>query len=102
MAPSAIQLQRAARQLHRALAPLMLFPLTLTLVTGVLFHIAALTGHEDQYLWLLALHRGRFGSINLEAIYVFFNGAGLLFILITGLMLWLQTGQGKKPRQKLE
>ncbi|NEO87186.1 MAG: PepSY domain-containing protein [Spirulina sp. SIO3F2] len=93
---------RPARQLHRALAPLMVFPLTLTLVTGVLFHIAALTGQEDQYLWLLALHRGRFGSINLEAIYVFFNGAGLLFILATGLMLWLQSGRRKTSRPPME
>lgn len=95
MVQRSAQFHRAARQLHRALAPLMLFPLTVTLVTGVLFHIAALTGQEDQYLWLLALHRGRFGSINLEAIYVFFNGAGLLFVLVTGLILWLQQGRRK-------
>lgn len=92
--------KRYSRQLHRALAPIMLLPLTFTLTTGVLFHIAALTGNEENYLWLLALHRGRFGTVNLELIYVFLNGSGLFFLLATGVILWFQSGRRSKTKPK--
>ncbi|MDY7015009.1 MAG: PepSY domain-containing protein [Cyanobacteriota bacterium] len=100
MSPPLSLFKRYPRQLHRALAPVMLFPLALTLTTGVLFHIAALTGNEANYLWLLALHRGRFGTVNLELIYVFLNGSGLFFLLATGLVLWFQSGRRSKSKLK--
>ncbi|MGB7441539.1 MAG: PepSY domain-containing protein [Coleofasciculaceae cyanobacterium] len=95
-----VLIKRYTRQLHRALAPIMLFPLLLTLTTGLLFHIAALNGKETDFLWLLALHRGKFGSINLEIVYVFFNALGLLFLVVTGLMMWFQTGRSSPRRSK--
>lgn len=89
-------IRQYSRRLHRALAPVMLTPLLITLITGVMFHVAALTGKAEDYLWLLALHRGQFGRINLEVVYVFFNAAGLLFLLISGLLLWLQSSRRRK------
>ncbi|MDJ0845429.1 PepSY domain-containing protein [Crocosphaera sp.] len=81
----------ALRQLHYKIAPLMLFPLLLTVITGTLFQVAVVTGNADDFLWLLELHRGKFGRINLEMVYPFLNGFGLLMLGVTGVIMWLQT-----------
>lgn len=79
------------RRLHRALAPLMAIPLLLTLITGCLYQFVDLAGKGDAFGWLLALHKGHFGALNLEFIYPFLNALGLLILLITGTTLWLQS-----------
>ncbi|EAZ88266.1 hypothetical protein [Crocosphaera chwakensis] len=78
------------RQLHYKFAPLMIFPLLLTVITGSLFQVAVVTGNANNFVWLLELHRGKFGRINLEIIYPFLNGFGLLMLGITGVIMWLQ------------
>ena len=69
---------------------MMAFPLLLTILTGSTFQLAAMTGNSRQFLWLLDLHRGKFGSINLENVYPFFNAISLLTLLVTGILMWLQ------------
>ncbi len=81
---------RRLRQIHRWLAPIMVLPLTLTLITGSLFQIATLTGETQQFLWLLDLHTGKFGAINLRFIYPFLNAFGVLTLVVSGIMMWLQ------------
>ena len=74
-------------KVHRTIAPIVVLPLLLTVVTGVVYQITDLSGHEIE--WLLRLHKGNFGSLKLEAIYPFLNGLGLLAMLATGTaMLW--------------
>ncbi len=77
------------RQLHRRLAPIFILPLLVTLITGSLFQFAVLNQKGSEFLWLLDLHRGQFGRINLEVIYPFLNALGLLTLLITGIIMWL-------------
>jgi uncharacterized iron-regulated membrane protein len=79
------------RQLHRQFVPFMLMPLLLTVITGSLFQVAVITNNTNNFLWLLELHRGKFGRINLEMIYPFLNGFGLLILTTTGIIMWLQT-----------
>lgn len=75
----------------------MVLPLLLSLTTGLLFEVAAINGKEADFIWLLALHRGNFGSLNLENVYVFLNALGLLFLAVTGIVMWWQTSKrGKK------
>ncbi|MGB3402292.1 MAG: PepSY domain-containing protein [Microcoleaceae cyanobacterium] len=81
--------QARLRQLHRTIAPIFVLPLLITLITGSLFQFAVLSQKGSEYLWLLDLHRGHFGRLNLEAIYPFLNALGLLTLLITGVMIWL-------------
>ncbi|ESA33739.1 hypothetical protein N836_20155 [Leptolyngbya sp. Heron Island J] len=38
---------------------------------------------------MLDLHRGKFGIINLEFIYPILNALGLLTLVITGLLMWI-------------
>jgi uncharacterized iron-regulated membrane protein len=91
------KLQKARlRQLHFKAAPLMILPLLLTLFTGVLYQVAEVTGQTRQFHWLMDLHKGEFGSLNLEIVYPFLNGLGLLVLSVTGIMMWLQTPQRRK------
>ena len=86
------------RQLHAALAPFMAFPLLLTLFTGISFQMAVMSDKSNEFLWLLELHRGKFGHINLENIYPFLNALGLLTLIITGILLWLRIKE-QPPRR---
>ncbi len=78
------------RHLHYIFAPIMFLPIFLTAITGSLFQVAVITGKSSDFLWLLELHRGKFGIINLELIYPLLNAFGVLFLAITGIMMWLQ------------
>jgi hypothetical protein len=75
-------------KLHRSIAPVVVLPLLLTAITGVIYQITDLSGHEAR--WLLGLHKGNFGALKLEAIYPFLNGLGLLAMLATGTAMLLK------------
>lgn len=85
------------RQIHRLIAPVMLLPILLTLITGALYEVVDLGGKGSDFNWLLDLHKGDFGIINLDKIYPFLNALGLLVLATTGISLWLQTR--RRPRR---
>ncbi|MGB3695155.1 MAG: PepSY domain-containing protein [Spirulinaceae cyanobacterium] len=60
------------RQWHRLLAPIMVLPILLTLITGVIYQIGELGGFEDQIGWAIHWHKGDFGYIDLQKNYPFF------------------------------
>ncbi len=76
------------RQLHKAMVPIMLVPLLVTLISGIGFQAAIVAGNGREFIWLMELHRGKFGRLNLEMIYPFLNGLGLLTLVITGGFMW--------------
>ncbi len=78
------------RRLHATFAPIMAFPLLLTLLTGLFFQMAAIGGNGSDFYWLLELHQGKFGPVDLSRIYPFLNALGLLTLVITGTLMWLQ------------
>lgn len=84
------------RQLHKALVPFMVLPLLLTLTTGTLFQFAVAGDRANDFLWLLELHRGKFGQVNLEFLYPILNALGLLTLIITGSIMWFQSPSKKK------
>ena len=86
------------RHLHYWFAPIMFFPLLLTSITGSLFQVAVSTGKAEQFIWLLDFHRGKFGRINLEVIYPLLNAFGVLMLVITGIIMWLQTKRKLRKR----
>lgn len=77
------------RHFHRTLAPIMLLPVLLTLITGTIYQMFDLAGKGDDFDWLLDLHKGHFGPLNLEIVYPFLNALGLLFLVLTGTSIWL-------------
>jgi hypothetical protein len=86
------------RQLHRAIAPIMVLPLLLSAITGSIYQITDLSGNEVK--WLLEVHKGNFGLLKLEAIYPFLNALGLLTLLATGTAMFLQ--MRRTPRRRTE
>lgn len=78
------------RQLHRFLAPVMLLPMVLTIITGAIFQLGEMLGQEKNVEWLLDIHKGNFGIVDLQVIYPFLNSLGLLLLAATGIMMWLQ------------
>ena len=59
--------QRQARRLHRWLVPIAAAPLLLTAGTGSLYSL--LLEQDIDAFWLLKIHTGDFGPINLQPIY---------------------------------
>ncbi len=86
------------RHLHRTLAPIMVLPLLLTLLTGTVYQIVDLVGKGEEFDWLLDWHKGDFGALNLEVIYPFLNALGLLALLFTGISMWLNMRRSSKKR----
>ncbi|BDA73940.1 hypothetical protein CAL7716_081060 [Calothrix sp. PCC 7716] len=86
------------RQLHRILAPLMALPLLLSLTTGTAYAVSEIVFKDERFRWLIKIHEGNFGWINLEDIYPFINAAGLLTLIITGAWMWFQTQKKSKVR----
>ena len=78
------------RQLHRAIAPIMLLPILLTLITGSVYQALDTQGKGDAFGWLMDLHKGHFGPLNLEIVYPYLNALGLLVLAITGISMWTQ------------
>ncbi|GAB4211432.1 MAG: hypothetical protein OHK0012_03910 [Synechococcales cyanobacterium] len=87
------------RTWHRTLAPVVLLPLIVTLLTGSLYQIASLQGNFDFY-WLIEVHKGKYGPVDLTAIYPFLNAFGLLFMVSTGISMWWQWLQTQRRRSK--
>ncbi|MBA3922910.1 MAG: hypothetical protein H0X31_14905 [Nostocaceae cyanobacterium] len=97
MSPSKKPTQQI-RQIHRFLAPIMVLPLLLTLITGAIYQMFDLAGQGETTKWLLALHKGHFGGLRLDGIYPFFNSLGLLFLAVTGISMWLQVRRTSSGR----
>ena len=87
MAPS---ISQRLRQAHAVIAPFVLLPLALTVATGVGYRVLrdwAGLGRDQAHI-LMVLHEGewlkQWVGPQGETLYVLANGAGLVWMLITG------------------
>ena len=78
------------KKAHAFVAPIVILPIVLTLITGSIYQGFDLAGKGDSVNWLLDIHKGHFGPVHLEVIYPFLNAFGLLFMVITGGSMWLE------------
>jgi hypothetical protein len=83
------------RRVHRTLVPLAAVPLLLTALSGSLY--GALSAREIDAFWLMKLHTGNFGAVNLQPYYSTVLGVLTLFIAGSGLGLLLGRRGNKKP-----
>ena len=81
--------QRHVRRLHRWLVPIAAAPLLLTAGTGSLYSL--LLEHDIDAFWLLKIHTGDFGPINLQPIYSVILGGLTVVVTISGLLLLIRT-----------
>ena len=77
------------RELHRSMAPLVLAPLLITVMSGVSYRLARdwFGATRDQVHWLMVVHEGEWLGETLEPIVVLLNAIGLLWMLITGAVI---------------
>ena len=80
---------KTSRHAHRFLVPIAALPLLLTATTGVMYDLLEQWGLEAD--WLLALHVGHFGPLNLQPVYSLLLGLCVLVLVVTGLMMWFRT-----------
>ena len=89
------------RKAHAALAPLVLTPLLLTVLSGMGYRLLKDRGGlgRDQVHWLMVLHEGEWLGPVAEPLYVLLNGLGLLWMLGSGALM-LSQRWGRKEGQK--
>ncbi|WP_398324776.1 peptidase [Vulcanococcus sp.] len=87
------------RRWHAALAPVVLAPLLLTVLSGMSYRLLkdwAGLG-RDQVHWLMVVHEGEWLGPSAEPVYVLLNGLGLLWMLCTGGGMLLQRWRRRQP-----
>ena len=85
------------RELHRAVAPLVLLPLFVTVCSGVGYRLARdwLGFERDQVHWLMTLHAGEWLGSTLEPVVELLNAPGLVWMLISGAGLLIERWRRK-------
>lgn len=78
------------RRLHRLLVPIAAAPLLLTAASGSLYSVLLDQGIDA--FWLLNIHTGRFGPINLQPYYSVLLGLFTLVVILSGLSLLISRG----------
>ena len=84
----AVQTQRRARRIHRWLVPLAAVPLLITAITGSLYSFLLEQGIDA--FWLLKIHTGRFGWLNLQSVYPTVLGGLTVLITVSGLAMLMK------------
>jgi len=80
------------RQLHRLVVPLAAVPLLLTAASGSLYSVLLELGIDA--FWLIKIHTGRFGPINLQPYYSMLLGVFTLIVIASGVGLLVARGRG--------
>jgi hypothetical protein len=81
------------RRAHRVMVPLATAPLMLTAASGSLYSLLLERGIDA--FWLLKLHTGKFGPINLQPYYSLLLGVLTLVVIGSGLALLLTSGRAR-------
>jgi uncharacterized iron-regulated membrane protein len=81
------------RRLHRLLVPLAAAPLLLTAASGSLYSLLLEQGIDA--FWLLKVHTGRFGPLNLQPYYSALLGLLTLVVIISGLAMLMSKNRPK-------
>ena len=74
-----------SRKIHRVLVPFAAAPLLLTTITGSVF--GALESRGIKAEWLLDLHKGRFGPLNLTPYYSVLLGISTIVVAVSGMIM---------------
>lgn len=81
-------LSRRARKVHRWLVPIAAFPLLITAGTGSLYSLLLEQGIDA--FWLLKIHTGNFGVLNLQPVYPMLLGGLTVIVTISGAAMLLK------------
>ena len=79
------QLTRRARTVHRWLVPIPALPLLITAGTGSLYSL--LLEQDIDAFWLLKIHTGNFGVLNLQPVYPILLGGLTVIVTVSGAVM---------------
>ena len=82
------QLSRRARKVHRWLIPIAAVPLLITAATESLYSL--LLEQDIDAFWLLKIHTGNFGVLNLQPLYPMVLGALTIVVTVSGAAMLLR------------
>lgn len=75
------------RRIHRALVPIAAIPLIITALSGSIYGL--MLANSIDAFWLLKIHTGNFGMLNLQPYYSAIIGILTLMIALSGVGLML-------------
>jgi hypothetical protein len=81
------------RRAHRLVVPIAAAPLLLTAASGSLYSVLLEQGIDA--FWLLKIHTGRFGPINLQPYYSLLLGGFTLVVIASGLAMLLSSKRAR-------
>ncbi|MFN9630729.1 MAG: hypothetical protein ACK59A_10945 [Cyanobacteriota bacterium] len=81
------------RRAHRVVVPLAAAPLLLTAASGSLYSLLLEQGIDA--FWLVKIHTGRFGPINLQPYYSLLLGALTLVVIVSGIAMLLSSSRSR-------
>lgn len=93
MSPIPPALGKRCRRTHRFVVPIAAAPLLLTAASGSLYSLLLERGIDA--FWLLKIHTGRFGPINLQPYDSLLLGALTLVVIASGLSMLLSTNRAR-------
>ena len=73
------------RRIHRALVPIAAIPLIITALSGSIYGLM-LANNIDAF-WLLKIHTGQFGGLNLQPVYPMLLGVLTIVVTASGVIL---------------
>ena len=79
------KLKTDKRKIHRKITALSAIPLLITILSGTIYSIIQPLGLDA--FWLIKLHTGNFGIIDLQPFYSIFLGIASIISLISGISL---------------
>jgi hypothetical protein len=93
MNPIPRSIHARCRHAHRFVVPIAAAPLLLTAASGSLYSLMLERGIDA--FWLLKIHTGRFGPINLQPYYSLLLGGLTLVVIASGLALFVSTNRAR-------
>ncbi|MFM2173591.1 MAG: hypothetical protein RLZZ54_1518 [Cyanobacteriota bacterium] len=91
MMPMPRALNARFRRAHRVVVPLAAAPLLLTAASGSLYSLLLEQGIDA--FWLVKIHTGRFGPINLQPYYSLLLGVLTLVVIVSGTAMLLSSSR---------
>lgn len=87
--------RRRHRRLHRWVVPIAAAPLLLTALSGSLYSLLLEQGIDA--FWLLKIHTGQFGAVNLQPYYSILLGVLTLLVILSGVLLLRPGRSSRQP-----
>ena len=85
------------RRVHRVIVPVAAVPLLVTSLSGSVY--SGLLDQGIDAFWLLKLHTGRFGPINLQPYYSVILGLLTIALIVSGVSLILPKRRGQRSSE---